>query len=398
MQISPPTEDEKNRIAALYRYNILDTEFEKSFDDIAKVAAGLCDTPIALISLVDPERQWFKAACGLGARETSRDIAFCSHAIHGKDVLIVPDTLEDSRFHDNPLVMGDPKIRFYAGAPLITNDGYALGTLCTIDRVPRTLSSEQIKGLEALAREVCVNLELRLQTNTLKAINEGKNRLFSVIAHDLRSPLLSLNSIVDHLEGGFDDMSKDEILEWLKHIKTSANTSLKIADNLLKWACFEDGNFHFDPKEIDMDVFTDEIRPVLEGTAKSKEIHLNIQSEAGIKVVADQTMLHSIVQNLISNAIKFTPKEGLVSLKVSADENSLFIEIVDTGCGMASKTLENLFDIEKTYSAEGTDGEKGSGLGLSLCKQFAEQMNGKIDVDSKEGEGTVAKLTLPLSI
>ncbi len=161
MKKAPFPKNEAKRLEALNKYNILDSLPELSFDDITKLAAHISDTPISLISLVDSERQWFKSKTGLDVNETPRDISFCSHAILEPDILVVPDTLEDERFSDNPLVAGEQKIRFYAGSPLVTTSGEALGTLCVIDQKPRNLSEVQIDSLRALARQVMDQLELR---------------------------------------------------------------------------------------------------------------------------------------------------------------------------------------------------------------------------------------------
>lgn len=154
-------ENEAERLAALQRYAVLDTRQEQPFDDLTHLAAYICQTPIALISLVDEKRQWFKSRHGLDAPETSREIAFCAHAILNEEGLEVPDTLDDERFHDNPLVTSGPKIRFYAGARLLTPDGQAIGTLCAIDTKPRKLSPEQKDALAALGRQAMLLLEMR---------------------------------------------------------------------------------------------------------------------------------------------------------------------------------------------------------------------------------------------
>lgn len=185
------------RLQILRDYAILDTPLEAEFDDFTLLASQICGVPIALISLIDEERQWFKSRLGLDVPQTCRDAAFCAHALHHTEVFLVPDAQKDPRFCDNPLVTGEPFVRFYAGAPLLTAGGHALGTLCVIDHEPRTLTPAQQNALQALARQVMARLELRRMI-AARARAERKLReneaLKEVIVHSAQDSIITINA------------------------------------------------------------------------------------------------------------------------------------------------------------------------------------------------------------
>ena len=186
MKVSPLPENEKERLEELRSYQILDSEPEQDFDDIVELASQLCDSPIALITLIDESRQWLKAKIGIDISETTRGMAFCAHAIHDNDIMIIRNATQDDRFHDNPLVTGDPHIRFYAGMPLITSKGFKLGTLCVIDQKPKDLSELQLKALRILGKQVVNLLELRIRNLELKnQVLEKTTEIKDAFARDI---------------------------------------------------------------------------------------------------------------------------------------------------------------------------------------------------------------------
>lgn len=175
MPAAPLPADESERLAALRAYEVLDSAPDPAYRDIVTIAGQIMGTPIALISLIDAERQWFLARDGLVVPQTHRDLAFCAYTILGPDPLVVNDAHQDQRFAQNPLVTGDPNIRFYVGAPLETPDGHRIGSLCAIDRVPRDITPGQLGAMQALSRQVVRLLELRILTKRLNDAAKGKS-------------------------------------------------------------------------------------------------------------------------------------------------------------------------------------------------------------------------------
>lgn len=231
---APLPENESERLRVLNDYAILDTLPEQAYDDIVRAASIICDTPIALITLVDDVRQWFKARVGLDVQETLREYAFCAHAIlKPNEVMVVTDANKDERFATNPLVTGEPNIRFYAGAPLITRTGEAMGTICVIDRVPRQLEPKQIEMLQLLSKQVVVQLQLRRSIITLEQIileREQQTQQLKDHQREMETTMneLEIESITDGLTGANNRRALQRQLDIEYNRARRYNTSLSL--------------------------------------------------------------------------------------------------------------------------------------------------------------------------
>lgn len=241
MTSAPIPENEDQRLEKLQEYDILDTATEQDYDDIARLVTQICGTELSTISFVDRDRQWFKASVGIAEQETSRDVAFCAHTILGDELFTVEDAAADPRFDDNPLVTIDPQLRFYAGMPLITPDGYRLGALCAIDRSPRRLTPEQEEALHILARHVVDLLELRRsrriledQNRELRELSDLKSRLMSIIAHDVRSPMASISSLMSLF--GSQELNEEEEKKLLQELHHVIGSTQYLLENVIGWA------------------------------------------------------------------------------------------------------------------------------------------------------------------
>jgi len=391
--------NESERLQALDAYQILDTLPEREFDSITEIASFICQTPISLISLIDKDRQWFKSNLGLVATETPREQAFCAHAInHPETPFIVEDSSLDVRFADNPLVTGDPHVRFYVGAPLVSSEGYAIGTLCVIDRVPRKLSQEQLKALKSLADQVIAQLELRKKLHELELLklklhekNQETERFAHLISHDLKAPLRSLVSlselIVEESEGKLNEVAETGLM----HLKSKAEHAYHLVQGILNHSI--SGGQSVQTEKILLAPFIEEL---IRFCSPPEDIHVisDVQLE---QANLDPTLLHQILQNLLSNAIKYNDKpEGIIYVRVFKDLEDAVIEVQDNGPGIPHHYKDRIFIMFQTLQAADRFGVKGTGIGLNTVKKLVELMHGSIEVDTEIAEGTIFRIRLPL--
>ena len=376
--------NEKERIRALEEYDVLDTPPEQGFDDITKIAAEICQTPISLVVLIDKERQWFKSNLGLdGATETPRELAFCAHAINKpNEPLIVNDASQDERFANNPLSAGPPYVIFYTGVPLVTPDGYAMGTLCVVDHQPRELSEKQLETLEALSHQVVSQLELRKKIIQLKKVNRDMDLLnknlseFSYrLSHDLKSSIRGIHSLTRFLIEDYQSKIDSRGVEYLNSISTRTNKLEVLIEGVMKYS---KGTLKRPDLTNKIDI-TDLIEEVI--------ADCNVPDNFTISYPKDHRIIHhfktgfyQILYNLVSNAVNFNDKEnGRVSITFEEAKRGYSLIVSDNGPGIPEMHHNKVFEL--FYIIESRKNSKsGAGVGLSTVRSIVEKLNGTIEI------------------
>lgn len=374
--------DESTRKAVLDSYEILDTPRDESFDHIARLASSLLDMPIAVISMVDTDRIWFKSSVGFDIRQIDREPGFCATAILSDDFYIVEDALNDSRTRSNSLVTGNFGIRFYAAAVLTTRTGHNLGTIGVIDTIPRTLTPKQRGFLQDLSRIVMDQVEMRLVAR--QAFHFQRDVAYQ-IAHDLKKPLFSIKMLTEFLQ---DPVStEDERAEFLRLIHESCNQGTESIEQFLEVAQSADQMHDLHLQRENLSILVESLlsRTRLAAERKSQVFHADIDSD--VWVACDTTSLRTVVENLLDNAMKYTPEDGEIRIRVWSEGGYGRIQISDNGLGFTTKDLRKAFKQYGKLSARPTGGESSSGFGLWIAHRLIRANNGQITLHS-EGRGT----------
>ncbi|WP_029268496.1 ATP-binding protein [Flavobacterium sp. KJJ] len=378
--------NEDRRLKALDTYKILDTLPEEEYDALTKIAAEICGTPIALVTLVDDTRQWFKSHHGLNATETPRDLAFCAHTINTPDELfIIPDASKDKRFYDNPLTTDDPHVIFYAGAPLNSKEGYSLGTICVIDTKPREgLTENQKESLKALAKQVISQFELRKKNSLLESLNDEilkknvqLNQFAYRLTHDLKVPIQGVNSLITFIKEDHKELIKNTTLEeWIDLIYSRNEYMEFLINGILEYTkvsndkiCLE----YFNVQNI--------IQYIVDNNAlyTLAQIHY-INCDAVIK--CSKIGFIQIIQNLLSNTVKHTDKQkSNVWISLEEDETSYSFIYEDDGPGIQEEYWEKVFELFETVNQKYA---KNSGIGLSTIKAILERLGGTIYLKNRK--------------
>jgi PAS domain S-box-containing protein len=515
----PPSlpSDEPRRLRALRRLHLLDTPVEERFDRIVRTAARLFRVPITLVTLVDESRQWFKARVGLDVTATGRDVSFCGHAILSPRTFVVHDALADERFADNPLVTGEPHVRFYAGQPLHASDGSTVGTLCLIDREARGFTDEERQQLEDLASWVELELnalslqEARtaleqqerffelsvdmlciarldgtfqrlsaawtrtlgyseqtllamslldlvheedraataawlargargghlpsfehrcrsqagewpwLQWNATVNAEEGilygvardvteqkrleaerrqvermKTEFVSTVSHELRTPLTSIRGSLGLLEGGIVGELPASAQELVRIARANTERLIRLINDILDLEKMESGKLDFQLEPVELGPLLAQALEAHQGYAQQWGASLALAvSVHDARAVIDADRFLQVLANLLSNALKFSPRGERVTLRLERVGPRLRVSVEDRGPGIPESFRARVF--EKFAQADGSDSRRkgGTGLGLSISRSLVQGMGGTLDFVTREGSGTTFRVELP---
>jgi signal transduction histidine kinase/CheY-like chemotaxis protein len=394
---APLPPDEQARLESLARYEVLDTAPEQGFDDLTALASHVCDCPVALVTFVDERRQWFKSRHGIDATETPRELSFCGHAILTTAPLVVPDTAVDARFFDNPLCIDGPRVRFYAGAPLVTPDGHALGTICVVDQTPRRLSAAQVDALERIARQVVTQLELRRVSIRAQRAAAAKAEFLATMSHEIRTPL---NGVIGMTRMLLETPLSPEQREYAETVEASGEHLLAVLNDVLDFSKLEAGRVELECVPFDLHELCARALALFTPAARAKGVALELawrlRAPSGRR--GDPTRVRQVLLNLLGNALKFTT-QGAVRVCVDGDDDGrVRVAVCDTGIGIAADALPRLFTRFAQADASTARRFGGTGLGLAISHMLTERMGGSLRAESALGAGSTFTFTLCLPV
>ncbi|WP_341225825.1 ATP-binding protein [uncultured Arcticibacterium sp.] len=432
MQIANLPANEKERLQALTELEIIGSEEEESFNDLAKLASYVCGTPVALISFIEEDRQWFKSAVGTDLRETPRDIAFCSHAIlEEENFMMVSDAKKDVRFVNNPLVTGETDIQFYAGVPLRVNDQLPVGTVCVLDTKPHKLSLEQEEALRRISRQVMQLLELRKtniknrdlavenenklkeeierQTESLerknfelRQLNSEMEQMVYIASHDLKEPIRKLKIYADIL--GEETFQNAKINKFLPKIHNSTDRAYNLVNDILDFAKVK--SIGLLKEDVDFNELMQAVIEASDEIISDSKAQIEINKLPTVKV--DKGQMIQLFSNLIQNAIKYCKNVPTIKIEASTvvlNANDFVpkkintgtfykIDVTDNGIGFDLSHKDKIFDFFQRL--HNRNEFSGTGIGLAIVKKIAQNHGGLVEATSQMGEGSVFSVYLPV--
>ncbi|WP_300441862.1 GAF domain-containing sensor histidine kinase [Christiangramia sp.] len=391
--------NEERRLKGVRQLGLLNSLPQETFDNITTLAREICKSSIALLTILDEEKQWFKSKKGFSEDETARDISFCGHAILEPNSLFeVENALEDERFQDNPLVASEEMhFRSYAGVPILNKDGLAMGTLCVINKKEKKLSINQKKSLIALGKQVEILYETHLKNEELKQIRkeqEETNKMLkqfaSNVSHDLKMPLANIILTTDMLKAKYKDSLDDQGLDYLNYIKKSGLTLSQYITSILEYY----SKNKEDLERVESFFLNDLLEDIIDILRIDSNCEINFP-EKNLKIIANKASIEQVMLNLISNSLKYNSNEKtLIDIHCKEDHDYYHFGIKDNGIGIPHNKLDTIFELFSFLKTTDPKGNKSHGIGLSTVKKLVESMEGTISVKSKMGEGTLFEFSV----
>lgn len=387
--------DSPARLAALRTSELMDSPPEAAFDRLTKLAVLLLNTPVALVSLVDERRQFFKSQVGLiepwaTMRETPLTHSFCQHVVTSGEPLIIDNALQSDLVKDN-LAIRDIGVMAYAGVPLFDAGGESFGSFCAIDTKPRTWTQTELEVLETLAAIAMTEMQLRHTLQALHRTAEIKDQLIGLVSHELRTPLAGILGTLRVMEMDVDPQADNTMLDMALR---SGERLLRLTNDLLSIEQIETGKFPVNPVHAEASRLLQDSSEAMRDAAAEQGITLLVQPTHD-HVLADPDRIAQVLNNLIGNAIKFSPRGSAITLSATRESEGVRFEVRDEGRGIPADKIEMVFERFAQVESGDKHEKGGAGLGLAICRAIVLQHGGRIWAESELGNGTSMQFVLP---
>ncbi|MFV8282322.1 ATP-binding protein [Christiangramia marina] len=390
--------NELQRLESLRELNIMDTLPEEAYDNITRLASYICKTPIAVVNMIDADRNFFKSSYGTDLKGSPRDVSFCGHTITDPENLLeVPNALKDNRFSDNPFVTADTPINYYAGISLLDPKGYPMGTLCVYDSKEHHLDEEQKMALKSLGKQVELLLETRRANSVLEKMKEELDESYQVlqqfastVSHDLKMPLANMIITADVLKAKYAVKLGEEGAKYISYLKDSGLTLSDYINGLLDHY----SNEHHSENSVKEFFLNDMLEDIIDLLQIADNCEINLPDN-NLLIDGNASAIGQIFMNLINNSLKYNDQEKIV-IDIDCTENEHFFnfKISDNGIGIAQEQQSKIFDLFTTVAKQDRRGKKGHGIGLSTVKKLVNSLGGTITVNSEENKGTVFEFSV----